>query len=523
MRYKVISLLFFFLALNSVYILFGQDIKTDPIYSIAISPQNPEIVYAGSKDALYKIEREECFRSTPATGKFLYLAIVPTNPRRIFTTAKISDNTSEVLATNDGGESWFRVSIPKVMRHGFMGYDYNAGNYGPIAFDPLNPAKIFIGSGCKWTGFGEERSYIACLILSTDNGISWKISQIPDIEGKKWPSSIYSILSTPKALFLSTSDGLFGNGVYLENSPANVVNLVVDSSNLGRIFIATLDGKIYAMFGIGDKPALLANTKKKINCLLIAPQIPKALWIGTDNGLFKSTDNGTSWEEMGKRQIESKTIYCLATNPADNRLLYCGTYKGLYVSENQGASWQIFKTPIEKRVDIIYSQAESLEKRKEEGKAVTFYKQILDSFPSFELTKVAKQRYEKLIKILDARKRIVSVSEEKARSTIGRLGLSEKEANSLATAVDNLSRSNVIVIIASGLEMSLDESQAWQEYQGISKFQKLFAILCAAENLASSDLDPISSKQSRLKEWLYLPDEISRKLAQIKSETLLVK
>lgn len=524
MRYKEMRLLSFFLVLNSICILFAQDIKSDPIYAIAVSPQNPEIMYAGSKDAIYKIESDECFRSTPTTGRFLYLAVDPTNSQRIFATAKINDITSEVLTTNDGGESWSRVSIPKIMKYGFMGYEYSVGHYGPIIIDHLNPAKISIGAECR---YGElesngHTSNCGCIISSTDSGKSWRISGILNIDWKEWPNPIYSFLSDSKTLILSTPDGLFRNGEYLKNSPRQVGSLVF-SSNFGKILAATLDGRIYATFAIGDKPYLLANTRKKINCLLIDPQKPKVLWIGTDNGLFKSTDDGTNWEKTGNWQIESKTIYCLATNPADNQLLYCGTNKGLYVSENQGASWQIFKTPIEKRLDILYSQAESLEKQNEESKAVTFYKQILDSFPSLELTKVVRQRYQRLTKILDARNRIASVSEEKARSAIGRLGLSESESNSLAYSVNNLSRNYVLAVIVNGLEMPLKESEAWLEYQKMSLYQKLYVILYAAENLASADLDPMSSKQSRLKEWLYLSDKISEKMVRIKSESLLVK
>jgi photosystem II stability/assembly factor-like uncharacterized protein len=493
--YKTLTIIWLFLM--SVSILFAQSIKSDPIYAIAISPQNPDIIYAGSKGVVYIVERDNLFSYTPSKkevwlrfipdaeiGDFLSLAADPTNAKRAFAvtklTSKLYNSTSVVLTTSDGGKNWDKVSIPEVMKYTFL--NHKVGNYGPIAIDPLNPKIISVGAEGRATMLGEGPFDLACLILSTDGGDKWNISVIPRI-GTRYPKPINSILSTSKSLFFSTPDGIFRfrNDVkkygFLEGSPKNVTKLVVDPSNQDRILAITQDGKIYETINNGDSFALLVETNKKINCLTIDSKEPKTLWIGTDNGVFKSTDNGTTWNEMGKGQIKSKMVYSLAINPANNQLMYCGTNQGLFVSEDQGITWQIYKTSAEKKAEKLLSQAESLELRKEYDKAIILYKQILDSFPTVELTKVAEQKYKEL-KIANARKQIALVSEEKVRSAIDRLGLSVEESNALFSAITNISRRSMIEIIINGLEMPLDEDSACQEYQKMTPFQKFYAILC---------------------------------------------
>lgn len=532
-------------------ILIGQNIKSDPIHAITISPQNPEIIYAGSKHTLYIIEKDELFSYTPSSeewfpsisdikiGNLVSFAVDPTEAKRVFAIFALevakeflrTSFTSIVLTTTNGGKTWNKVLIPDVMVYTLL--KHKVGNYGSIVIDPLNPQIISIGAEGRATMLGEGPFDLACLIFSADGGKNWNISVIPRI-GTRYPRPIHSIVSTSKTLFFSTSDGIFRwrNDVKkydgcLKDSPKNVIKLVADPSNRDRILALTQDGKIYETTNNGDSFALLVETNKKVNCLVIDPKEPKTLWIGTDNGIFRSTDNGTTWEEIGKSQIKPKVIYSIAINPANNHVIYCGTNEGLFVSENRGMAWQIFKTASEKRAEFLLAQAESLELRKEDSTAILLYKKILDSFPSLELTKVAEHKYKEVEarikekKISDARKRIAKVSEEKVRSAIGRLGLSESEANSLAEAIENLSREYIIEVIINGMEMFMSESEAQQEYQKMSKFQKFYVILFAAEKLSENDPDPLSSKQSKLKKWLYLSEDLVKKLGQIKSESLL--
>jgi photosystem II stability/assembly factor-like uncharacterized protein len=525
-----------FLSFHNAGALFAQSIKSDPIYTIAISPQNPDIIYAGSKGSVYRIEKDEVFRLGKEVGEFLYLVANPANAKIVFTTIKLSDTTSFVLTTSDGGKSWQIVSISEVMKYTLL--NHKVGNYGPIAIDPLNPKLISIGAEGRATMLSDGPYDLACLIFSTDGGKSWNISTIPRI-GTNYPRPIHSVLSTSKTLFFSTPDGIFRmrNDVKkydgcLKNSPKDVVKLIVDPANRDRILGITQDGKIYETVNNGDSFALLAETKKRINCIVIDPKAPKILWIGTDNGIFKSTDNGATWEEIGKGQIEPDIILSLAINPANSQLMYCGTNQGLFVSDNQGVTWQKYKTPAEQRAENLLAQAESLELGKEDTKAILLYKQVIDSFPSLPSAKVAEQKYKEVEvrirenEIVDARKRIASVSEEKARSAISGLGLNEQESNALASTIENLSSSNAAVVMKEGLGIPLSDAECASEYRNLTLFQKFYAVLCYLEQqkeYLNKTKDEISEPDFwyQIATQLNIPEQMFNKLLVLKSENLL--
>lgn len=526
-----------YLWLITIGILTAQDIKSDPIYSIAISPQNPEIVYAGTKGAVYRIDKDGCYRSTPSReiSEVFLLAVDPTNALRLFVLPKFRVDSvyravrpliKPVFLTNDGGNNWERVNIPDVMKYTLL--NHWVANYGSIAIDPLNPNLISIGAEGRFTTLSDGPYDCACLIFSTDGGNKWNISVIPRI-GTRYPRPIHSVVSTSKTLLFSTPDGIFRmrNDVKkydgcLKGSPKDVTKLVIDPANRDRILGITQDGKIYETVNNGDSFALLVETQKKISSLVIDPKSAKTLWIGTDYGIFKSTDNGNNWDEAGKGQIEPKMIYSLVINPTNNQLMYCGTNQGLFVSEDKGVTWQIYKTPAEKKAEDLLSQAESLEKSQEDSKALLVYKQILDSFPSFEITKTAEQKYRELEKriteqkINQIRKELQGVSEEKVKNAILKLGLSEDESNSLARAIDNLSSSDAITVIKNGLGLPLVDEQCDIQYRRLSRYQRFYAILRYKDYLGESAVKELSS-------ILNISNTTAKNLANINPKNLLVK
>jgi len=521
----------------STGVLSAQDIKSDPIYSIAISPQNPEIVYAGTKGAVYRIDKGECYRSTllGEISEILLLAIDPTNAFRLFAVPMFRVDSvyravrpliKPVLITNDGGNNWEKVNIPDVMKYTLL--NHWVANYGSIGIDPLNPKLISIGAEGRATMLSDGPYDLACLIFSNDGGNKWNISVIPRI-GTRYPRPIHSILSTSKTQFFSTPDGVFRfrNDVKkydgcLKNSPKDVLGLIVDPSSRDRVLGITLDGKIYETVNNGDSFALLVETQKKISCLAIDPKVSKTLWIGTDNGIFKSNDNGTTWEETGKGQIEPKMIYSLAINPAYNQLMYCGTNQGMFVSVNQGLTWQKYKTPAEQRAEYLLAQAESLNLRKEDSKAILVYKQILDSFPSLEVAKTAEQKYrefEKRIaeqKINQIRTELQGVSEEKVKNAILKLGLTEDESNSLASVIDNLTSSDAIAVMKNGLALPLVDEECELQYRRLSRYQRFYAILCYKDFLGESAVKELSS-------MLNISNTTAENLVNINPKSFFVK
>ena len=74
-------------------------------------------------------------------------------------------------------------------------------------------------------------------------------------------------------------------------------------------------------------------------CLAVDPEAPNIVYVGTsDEGLFRSTDAGGSWEELSG--IEHPRVTAVAVSPA-NGAVYAGTEpSALFVSRDGGASWR---------------------------------------------------------------------------------------------------------------------------------------------------------------------------------------
>jgi photosystem II stability/assembly factor-like uncharacterized protein len=72
-----------------------------------------------------------------------------------------------------------------------------------------------------------------------------------------------------------------------------------------------------------------------VNVLVIAPVTPTAIYAGTDNGLYKTTDGGGHWTAINNG-LPGPEISVLAVNPSDPTILYAGN---LFKSTDSGANW----------------------------------------------------------------------------------------------------------------------------------------------------------------------------------------
>jgi hypothetical protein len=77
-----------------------------------------------------------------------------------------------------------------------------------------------------------------------------------------------------------------------------------------------------------------------IGFLVIDPSNPSNLYGGSSNGMFKSSDGGTSWMAMNTG-LANPLIQSLTMDPTDSSTLYAGTTSGgVFKTTNSSASWQ---------------------------------------------------------------------------------------------------------------------------------------------------------------------------------------
>ncbi|MDJ0659887.1 MAG: putative baseplate assembly protein [Crocosphaera sp.] len=115
------------------------------------------------------------------------------------------------------------------------------------------------------------------------------------------------------------------------------------------------------------KPSNIGLTNSQVTSLVInSKEIEKELLAGTTQGIFRSLDNGKTWEPIDswkeiENKLENKEIQGLLIDKDDT--IFVGTAEGLFKSENQGNNWQHIK----EETGLIYNNILTLTEIKNEN------------------------------------------------------------------------------------------------------------------------------------------------------------
>jgi photosystem II stability/assembly factor-like uncharacterized protein len=80
-------------------------------------------------------------------------------------------------------------------------------------------------------------------------------------------------------------------------------------------------------------------TRLKINTIVTNPHTPGSIFIGTDEGLFVSRDNGESFSPMPLDE-EIHRVRCVVFDPRDAETIYVGASNGFFRSFDGGRTWE---------------------------------------------------------------------------------------------------------------------------------------------------------------------------------------
>ncbi|MFA4989147.1 MAG: hypothetical protein WC576_00020 [Candidatus Omnitrophota bacterium] len=74
------------------------------------------------------------------------------------------------------------------------------------------------------------------------------------------------------------------------------------------------------------------------------PDNPKIIYIGTEQGIYKTEDGGDSWRKILSLRGDRHNVNYLAPGVLDRKTVYAATGGGLFVSTNEGQRWtRVFK------------------------------------------------------------------------------------------------------------------------------------------------------------------------------------
>ncbi len=145
--------------------------------------------------------------------------------------------------------------------------------------------------------------------------------------------------------------------------PANMGGRTADvegvPGNPNVVYVATGSGGLFKTVngGITWKPIFERQSTISIGDIALAPSNPDVVWVGTGesnvrnsvsfgDGVYKSTDGGTSWQHMGLRNTER--ISAIAIHPQNPDIVYVGALghafgpnedRGVFMTTDGGKTW----------------------------------------------------------------------------------------------------------------------------------------------------------------------------------------
>lgn len=208
-------------------------------------------------------------------GRVRGLAVNPLNGDQLFA----GGVGGGIWKSNDGGSSW-NISTPAALAFPITW----------IAFDPTNGDKVYATSGEFVSGGGMSLPGVGVL-KSTDNGNSWTVLPV-DPNSDFWLSKIIVNPLDPDILYVCGSSATVNQNsgdetIYRSNDAGLSWQLIYSNDDTGRDYIFDIE---------------------------INPIDTSEIYIGTDEGVWKSTDSGNNFVSMSDTSQIASHIDTFAIN-----------------------------------------------------------------------------------------------------------------------------------------------------------------------------------------------------------------
>jgi len=334
------------------------------ISAIAFQPGSSTVLWAAfSNGTLQKsIDGGSTWRFTASFGspEGMSISIDPSNVDNVYVAV------GRVYRTRDGGVSWSLIddSLPS----------------GPAAraltFDPTDSTVLYLSrndgifrsadSGAHWTGPATGTDFISCLtavvdpsdpstvycgteelglLKSTNSGAAFSPNGalcsstvlFLSIDGA---DDTHLIAAGAGGFFSSSDSGTNWESGDLGVALADVMSLARDSSNSSRFFAATLGAGVMASTDAGLDWNSVCDPAENSNIFAMAesPSSPQTLYVGSGNGIEKTTNGGAVWAAAG---LAGESIRSLAVDPSDADQVYAINANGeFFRTSDGGANWE---------------------------------------------------------------------------------------------------------------------------------------------------------------------------------------
>lgn len=250
--------------------------------SVAIDPQNPEVVYAGTRHLAWKTSNGgQSWRNIHDgmldDSDVFSIIVDPKTPSRVYASA-----CSGIYKSDNAADLFHRV----------QGMPHSAIRTRVLKQDPVRPSIVYAGTtGGMWK--------------TTDGGTKWSLVTSPDVV----VNDILIDPRNPERMLVATDRGgvLASNDGFAKYQPSNhgfshrmVGSVIADRKNPNRLYVGIVNDKVHG-------------------------------------GLFTTDDTGKTWFQVS-RGLGDRDI--LSLQQAENGVLYAGTNHGIFFLNSLVSAWQ---------------------------------------------------------------------------------------------------------------------------------------------------------------------------------------
>jgi photosystem II stability/assembly factor-like uncharacterized protein len=270
-------------------------------------------------------------RGLPTQATVLALAVDLRDPARII--AGTYDTTGAYI-TLDGARSWrvFNAGLERtpILAMLYAGDSLLAGTTAGLyrlvdqtwtRIDAVPAVAIYSlsrdANGAIYVGT-DTRGIFA----STDSGSTW--AHIPGLDGEI-ALSVASVASSPGKEASISKQSAPGDAAPASDKQT----LFVGTSGHGA-FVTRDRGKTWQ--------TLYAFSGDYVSLITVDPRDGKSLYLRTRGGLFRSRDDGVTWQQL-RGGIETELVNALLFDSFSSRIYVATSGRGVFASDDDGASW----------------------------------------------------------------------------------------------------------------------------------------------------------------------------------------
>lgn len=292
--------------------------RGQPVHALVQAPSNAGVLYAGTLAGVFRSGDGGASWSqiSPRANREIHeiesLAVDPDNPSIVY-----AGTWHLPWKTADGGKTWHSIKQGLIVDSDVFS----------IIVDPAHPRVVYL-SACSGIYKSENSGALFRKIqgIPTEARRTRKLTQDPE---------------NREIVYAGTTEGLYktenGGKSFRRMTGADVIvnDVYVDPRNSNRVLLATDRGGVLAS---QDAGATFAGSnqgisERKVASLLVDRENPKYLYAGVVNdknygGVFRSTDGGSKWEQLGSG-LDGSDVFALAQTK--NGTVVAGTSHGIFV------------------------------------------------------------------------------------------------------------------------------------------------------------------------------------------------